>query len=207
MAFGRNVLRVLVARQTPYSAWFAEIQGCCRSYPRLRRSAWASWGRSHGLAVLAVVLFLGAGCAPKVVGPTPDVGHASAPVEEMLPVPTVEDVLRAEYEEWKGTPYRRGGSGRNGVDCSGLLQAVFEDAFGREIPRTSAEQSRIGEAVGRDEIQPGDLLFFRDRGNNHIGIAVREDQFLHATTSRGVIISELDEYWAPRLRRVSRVLE
>jgi len=126
---------------------------------------------------------------------------------EIEPVPAIGDIVLAQYEDWRGVRYRMGGTDYRGVDCSGLVQAIFKDAFEMELPRTSAEQANLGEAVPRDEIQPGDLLYFLDRGRKHIGVAVSENEFLHASRKKGVTLSKFDKYWTPRLKRVRRILD
>ncbi len=133
--------------------------------------------------------------------------HSSDTSEEIKPVPSISDVVLTQYEDWRGVRYRPGGSDYRGVDCSGLVQAVFKDAFEMDLPRTSAEQAKLGEAVPRDEIQPGDLLYFIDRGRKHVGVAVNENEFLHASRKKGVVLSKFDSYWTPRLKRVRRILD
>ena len=154
-----------------------------------------------GAMILAVFLVMGQGCAPKAVSP-PEV-QPPAPT----PPPSVSDIIMEQYEKWKGVSYRFGGTSRAGVDCSGLMFVVFRDAFEIDLPRTSIEQSRVGQPVPREAIRPGDLLFFSDRKTDHIGVAVDGKRFLQASTSVGVTISDLDTYWGVRLTRVSRVLD
>jgi cell wall-associated NlpC family hydrolase len=93
-----------------------------------------------------------------------------------------------------GTPYRRGGTTRHGVDCSGLVGAVYGEQ-GLDMPRTAAQQFAEGAAVAASDLRPGDLVFFRDtykRGISHVGIYIGDDRFLHAAGRRhGVIVSEL----------------
>lgn len=107
--------------------------------------------------------------------------------------------LNQQFVKWKGTPYRYGGMSRGGVDCSGLVWLVFNQGFDINLPRTTLAQSKIGTAVGRKDLQPGDLLFFRTgRGRNglHVGIYSTRDKFIHASTARGVIYSSLSNtYW------------
>ena len=127
--------------------------------------------------------------------------------DEIEPVPAIGDIVLAQYEDWRGVRYRLGGTDYRGVDCSGLVQAIFKDAFEMELPRTSAEQAKLGEAVPREDIQPGDLLYFIDRGRKHMGVAVNENEFLHASRKKGVTLSKFDKYWTPRLKRVRRILD
>lgn len=93
-----------------------------------------------------------------------------------------------------GTPYRRGGTTRRGVDCSGLVGAVYGEQ-GLDLPRTAAQQFAEGVAVAATDLRPGDLVFFRDtykRGISHVGIYIGDGRFLHAAGRRhGVILSEL----------------
>lgn len=126
---------------------------------------------------------------------------------DVEPVPSIKDIVLAQYEDWHGVRYRAGGSDYRGIDCSGLVQAIFRDAFDVDLPRTSREQARLGEAVSQSDIQPGDLLYFIDRGRNHVGVAVNEKEFLHASRKKGVILSKFDKYWKPRLKRVRRILD
>ena len=155
------------------------------------------------IAIILVHVLLGIGCAPKVVIQTPE----SLPPAEAEPASSVSDILMAQYQAWKGVPHRIGGTDRRGVDCSGLMQAVFRDGFQLELPRRSIDQSHLGQPVDRSAMLPGDLLFFLDKGGDHIGVLVTRMQFLHSTTSQGVVISELDNYWNPRLLRVRRILQ
>ena len=152
--------------------------------------------------VFLFLLFLSAGCAPKVVIQTP----APTLPAQVAPPSTVSTLLLAQFQAWKGVPHRIGGSDRQGVDCSGLMQAVFREAFRMDLPRTSREQSRLGQKVDAREMRPGDLVYFIDKGGDHIGVVVENGKFLHSSATLGVTLSELDAYWWPRLKRVQRVL-
>ncbi|MGE4533985.1 C40 family peptidase [Halomonas sp.] len=125
------------------------------------------------------------------------------------PPALVKQALLAQHERWAGTPYRLGGSGFGGVDCSALVQNVFAETFRVTLPRTTGEQVRQGRAVERDELAPGDLVFFRPPGvYDHVGIYLGEGRFLHASSSRGVMISELDNhYWRRHFWQARRTLE
>ena len=158
--------------------------------------------RLSGL-LLAAFLLLAAGCAQKTVIQSSPVPASPAP---SAPSPTITEVLLARFEAWKGVPHRFGGTDRRGIDCSGLMQAVFREAFDMDLPRTSRDQSRMGRQVAVGDMRPGDLVFFRDKGGDHIGVLVHEGRFLHVSSTLGVTVSELDAYWRPRLRDVRRVL-
>lgn len=162
----------------------------------------------YGALVLLVFLFSCGGCSAKtVVGDFSPRGEMLAQYEPPKKYLSISEALRLQYASWKGVRHRAGGADKRGVDCSGLMQAVFRDAFRVNLPRTSLEQSRMGRKVKKiTEMRPGDLVFFVDRGLDHIGVVMDRRRFLHASTKHGVIVSEFDEYWVPRLKRISRVL-
>ena len=129
-----------------------------------------------------------------------------APLESPVASSPVTDILLSRYEAWEGVPHRTGGRDRAGIDCSGLVQAVFLEAFGVELPRTSHEQSLAGQGVEAADMRPGDLVYFAEKGGGHIGVVVDAGRFLHASATVGVTVSELDAYWRLRLLRVRRIL-
>ena len=128
-------------------------------------------------------------------------------MESVESVPSITDIVLAQYEDWRGVRYRSGGTDYRGVDCSGLVQAIFRDAFEMNLPRVSSDQAKLGESVPRGDIRPGDLLYFVDRGRKHIGVAVDEGKFLHASRRKGVTLSKFEGYWSKRLIRVRRILD
>lgn len=110
--------------------------------------------------------------------------------------PTRNRLLLA-YADWVDTPYRFGGDDRAGVDCSGFIQQVFLQLDGRILPRTTEEQAREGNKVAVRHLRPADLVFFKTGWKQrHAGIYLGNGEFMHASTSRGVMISRLDNpYW------------
>lgn len=160
------------------------------------------------MAALATACASAPGGAPRPRPfPTPDRPAPAAP-----PGPSVVDadtVVRSALA-LTGVPYRNGGSGPNGFDCSGLVQYVFAQA-GLMVPREVRDQWRLGRAVEPDTIAAGDLVFFVTSGNgaSHVGIAIGGGQFVHAPSSTGVVRVERFTlpYWARRYlgaRRVTR---
>ncbi len=98
-----------------------------------------------------------------------------------------------------GKPYRYGGADLDGFDCSGLVFYIYHE-LGVEVPRTAAEQHHIAAVVSRDELQPGDLLFFRIKRKriSHVGIYVGDNRFVHAPQSgkRIQLRSLTEKYYA-----------
>lgn len=109
-----------------------------------------------------------------------------------------------------GIRYRRGGSSPEaGFDCSGFVSHVFREGVGLILPRSSREMSRSGQEISRDELRPGDLVFFNTmrRAFSHVGIYVGDNQLVHAPRSGGrVRIEDLrDGYWTKRFNGARRV--
>ena len=178
----------------------------------------AAYRRLLGAALGAALLLAGCAGAP----PPPP------PPEHLAPLPPVsrsprEVALERALGEFSGVPYRAGGTTPEGVDCSGLIQALYQRA-GMRLPSTVADQYQGGQPVGREELRFGDVLFFNrycqvwGRGPYLAGIltSVDEDEvchngiylgggrFMHASP-RGVFISRLDaEVWRVSFRGARR---
>ncbi|MFJ3047797.1 C40 family peptidase [Herbaspirillum chlorophenolicum] len=109
-----------------------------------------------------------------------------------------------------GINYRYGGNTPDsGLDCSGLVRYVFKEALGTDLPRTSAEISRVGEKIGKDNLQPGDLVFYNTlrRSFSHVGIYLGDGKFIHSPSSGGQVrIESMDEsYWKKRFSGARRI--
>jgi len=108
----------------------------------------------------------------------------------------------------RGTPYVNGGSDPAGFDCSGFVQWVFAQ-HGTRLPREVKDQFHAGELIDRDEVKPGDLVFFQtvSRGASHVGIALGNGQFVHAPSTNGVVRIEkfTSGYWEQRWFGARRV--
>ncbi|MEF1282494.1 NlpC/P60 family protein [Vibrio sp. M250220] len=120
----------------------------------------------------------------------------------------IRESLIKVYDQWEGVPYRLGGSSLNGVDCSAFVQTAFQQAMGIQLPRTTLDQVKVGTEIAYSQATIGDLVFFKTAPNTrHVGVYIGGKQFMHASTSKGVVISRLDNpYWASKywhFRRVS----
>ncbi|MEI8609746.1 NlpC/P60 family protein [Enterovibrio sp. Hal110] len=114
--------------------------------------------------------------------------------------------LSAYYEEWQGTPYQWGGVNKKGIDCSAFTQIAYRTVFQHALPRTTRQQVKLGDKITLNAAKHGDLVFFKTGPQRfHVGIYVGEKQFMHASSSKGVIISRLDNpYWASKFWQVRR---
>ena len=110
--------------------------------------------------------------------------------------------------QYKGVPYVFGGTTPRGFDCSGYVQYVFAK-HGIRLTRTADTQAREGKFVSRKNLKPGDLVFFTtyEPGASHVGIYAGNNLFWNATSSRGIMLSNLtDSYWGPRYYTARRIL-
>lgn len=140
--------------------------------------------------------------------------HGSSSGRQDEPVAEGDGLRRAlcDYaKKYVGVPYRYGGNDRNGLDCSGLVCRVYLDVAHFKLPRNSAEQGEFCREISKSKLRAGDLLFFTGkrggRGRvNHVAMYIGHGKMVHASSSRGVIISSIDDdYWAPRLHHCGRV--
>ncbi|WP_317930244.1 NlpC/P60 family protein [Halioxenophilus sp. WMMB6] len=182
----------------------------------------------HGYSLfpplLGLLLAL-AGCAsspPPQVGTSPAAAPsattdssattASSPVvAEPQQAQRLEEIQRQQlldhFQQWRGTPYRYGGLSQQGVDCSGFVFITFQKVFAQTLPRTTQALTTTGQAVPLAQAKVGDLLIFHT-GNKqrHVGIYIGNNQFIHASTSQGVITSSLTtHYWRSAYRGTRRV--
>ncbi|KYP14259.1 MAG: hypothetical protein A1D16_04315 [Flavihumibacter sp. CACIAM 22H1] len=110
-------------------------------------------------------------------------------------------------EDWYGTRYRYGGNTKQGVDCSGFTCNLSTAVFGKNLPRTAREQYDAAQKIPTDYLQEGDLVFFNTRGGvSHVGVYLANNKFVHASTSGGVMISDLnEEYYRKRFVGAGRL--
>jgi lipoprotein Spr/probable lipoprotein NlpC len=120
----------------------------------------------------------------------------------------IKDALYEEYKKWYGVKYCYGGNTVNGVDCSALVQSIYKDAFNLKIPRTTKYQAHSGYFIKKKDIQEGDLILFKTGyKTRHSAIYIEKGNFIHASSSHGVTISNLNNpYWRTKYWQARRVL-
>ena len=115
----------------------------------------------------------------------------------------------SKAKSYLGTPYVWGGTSPKGFDCSGLVQYVFKQN-GISLPRTTTDQVKVGSYVSKANLQPGDLVFLQNtyrQGVSHVGIYIGDGQMIHASSSKGVVISSLStSYYTQHYHSARRVL-
>ena len=114
-------------------------------------------------------------------------------------------------QQYRGLPYRYGGLDRRGLDCSGLVFLSFRDSLQVEVPRRAEDLYHWTERLEREQIQPGDLVFFEQGGRIfHVGIYIGEGWFFHSASSgpkTGVLYSRLDEdFWSRNYAGAGRAM-
>lgn len=168
-------------------------------------------GRRRWWVLIGLVVIMATGCAstpsrPSIptradstdekaqIHPEPQIAASATTANDLVPV---EQRLRSEVRQWEGTPHGMGGATRREIDCSGFVQRLYRDIFGRQIPRSTALQVKSGRPIGKNQLRTGDLVFFRvPYKGRHVGIYLGQAEFAHASTSKGVTISSLqDHFW------------
>jgi cell wall-associated NlpC family hydrolase len=178
------------------------------------------------LVPLAFIALLSA-CAGHVSHPQIAVQSVSLPLAEPTPeqvfeltdeqpyqLPALADSILDRGFELVGTRYRMGGtSTKTGFDCSGFVGYLFREEAGIQLPRSTREMINLdAPLVSRNDLEPGDIVFFNNRGRgrvSHAGIYIGDDQFIHSSSSRsgGVRVDSMDDrYWRSSFMEAKRVL-
>lgn len=117
-----------------------------------------------------------------------------------------------EAMDWMGTPYGYGRSDKGeATDCSGMVLAVYRDVAGLMLPRNSAQQADFSSTVEKEEVTAGDLVFFatgKDADRiSHVGIMLDCNRFIHASSTKGVVISSvLSPYYVRTFKKYGRII-
>ena len=125
-----------------------------------------------------------------------------ATVEKLTNIPLLQVI-----DKWWGTKYCMGGSTDDCIDCSAFTQIILREVYQLQLPRTSQEQYNVCEKIELEDLREGDLVFFNTGGKDvsHVGLYLLNNKFVHAATSGGVMISDLNEkYWQQRFIAAGR---
>ncbi len=164
--------------------------------------------RNHNpVSVIAALTFFFIVFALTGCGSTP---HTPIAIHDYRTKPdnNIEQLLRSEANRWKGTPHRLGGNSRRGIDCSGLVSQLYKNLFNIRLPRSTREQARAGTPISRIQLRAGDLVFFvPPKKRRHVGIYLGRGDFVHASSTKGVMISNMtNPYWRKCYWKARRVL-
>lgn len=153
--------------------------------------------------------------SPETSGSAADTVLAAAWDESATPVVELTDEVLAYAKTFLGVPYRRGGAGESGFDCSGFTSTIYSK-FGFFLPRTSNGQAAFGLEIGLQEVSEGDLLFFKGRNKRsarvgHVGIvaSINDDEirFIHASVNNGISIDSINsDYYSSRFIVAKRII-
>ncbi len=102
--------------------------------------------------------------------------------------------LYSFIDDWYGVKYRYGGMSKTGIDCSGFCNILYDVVYDKKIMRTTKELSKVINKVAKNKLKEGDLVFFNVSGkkNSHVGVYLMNDMFVHASSTKGVLISNLN---------------
>ena len=123
--------------------------------------------------------------------------------------PDDNEQLYDAIEAWMGTPYKYGGTTKEGVDCSAFVGHIYQEVYQRRLHRVANDMQQDARLITKSELREGDIVFFTNsKGRvSHVGIYLKDGLFVHSSTSRGVIISRLDDsYWSKHFYKGGRVL-
>ena len=122
--------------------------------------------------------------------------------------PGDNEELYNAIQQWMGTPYRYGGNDKNGVDCSAFVGHIYLQVYNRQLHRVANDIQLDADLISKSELREGDVVFFTNsKGRvSHVGIYLKNGLFAHSSTSRGVIISRLDDkYWSKHFYKGGRI--
>ncbi|HRP88905.1 MAG TPA: C40 family peptidase [Edaphocola sp.] len=131
--------------------------------------------------------------------PAPDFKNKSTISRSLVETRRNSPKLYSFIQDWYGTPYRLGGTSKRAIDCSAFTRQLFSDVYAKGLDRTAAMQYMMTSRIySKDELKEGDLVFFsiKTKRISHVGVYLGEGRFVHASSSRGVMVSNLSEsYW------------
>lgn len=167
---------------------------CFTSAEKQKKSSMAFC--SQTLKTLSLVALVGL-CGCSQIATQPNSVSTYLPDTQSPTNKSVLAQLQQHYQDWKGTPYRFGGSSKAGIDCSAFVATAYAAVYKAKLPRTTEAIADFGQEIERSAMQPGDLVLFKTGlFDRHVGVYMGKGVFMHASTSKGVIKSTLtNPYW------------
>ena len=155
------------------------------------------------LAIALLLLVAGCSSTPGPVSPSITPTPSAQPDHGDL-----TERLHQYFLAWHGVPYKIGGNDKRGIDCSGFVHLTYKNALGVNVPRSTKLLSKTGKEIPRKQLAVGDLVFFKTGfSKQHVGIYMGNGQFIHASTSKGVMKSSLKSpYWSKNYWKSTRVI-
>lgn len=161
------------------------------------------------VAIILIFLILTSCKSREKVASTP--GHPHVEAVHIVKVNQLQRELIDEAYTWLGTPYKYAGAEKGeGTDCSGMVMKVYESVTGEKLPRNSAKQAEYCEILNAEDVAAGDLVFFATGKDpervSHVGLVVDNETFIHASSTKGVVVSNFTTpYYQRTFRMFGRV--
>lgn len=160
-------------------------------------------GRFHIILSILVLTLTFASCSTtKTIRGSEATKSPIGKVEKPVKPSNDDDKLIKEAKSWLGTKYKYGGHSKEGTDCSGFVMQVFLKVYDIKLPRTSKSQHAYCSKVESSKMEVGDLVFFATGKSkstvSHVGIYIGNGEFIHASSSKGVVISNLEQNYYQR---------
>lgn len=164
------------------------------------------------VTLILALVGMGSSCSTQKHGNAgkPPRVDASAYISGRKLMKVQRDMIK-EACSWQGTPYKYGGAEKGkGTDCSGMVLRVYLDVTGIKLPRNSAAQADFCKSLRQSKVKPCDLVFFATGSDpkrvSHVGLMLDAENFIHASSSKGVIVTRLDNpWWNKRILKFGRV--
>jgi len=140
---------------------------------------------------------------------TTSISNQSGSISSKADTNTIQKLILKEFEKWKGTPHKMGGNSKNGIDCSGFVHHIYTKLFNIYVPRTTKLLFNTGVRIDKSQLKPGDLVAFMPHSYpRHVGIYTGNNKFIHASTTKGVVMSDLaNPYWKKHYLMSRRIIK
>jgi hypothetical protein len=152
--------------------------------------------KRFAFVVICLAFFSACGEGKKVVVKNNDTRIVTKYAQILqIPKSDIKNIKLYKFiDDWRGTKYRFGGMSKSGVDCSGFCNVLYAQVYSKKILRTTSELSKKINKKSRGNLKEGDFVFFNisRKKNSHVGIYLKNNRFVHASSSKGVVISSLE---------------